>query len=61
MGLPARAGSGMRSRGRAYTREDFENIIIVSRQDGSRVLLKDIARVKTIRGEKERQAAMGEG
>jgi multidrug efflux pump subunit AcrB len=33
----------LRSRGRAYNREDFENIVITSRRDGSRVLLKDIA------------------
>ena len=35
----------LRSRGRAYNQEDFENIVISSRRDGSRVLLKDIARV----------------
>jgi multidrug efflux pump subunit AcrB len=35
----------LRSRGRAYNKEDFENIVITSRGDGSRVLLKDIARV----------------
>ena len=35
----------LRSRGRAYNKEDFENIVVASRSDGSRVLLKDVARV----------------
>jgi len=35
----------LRSRGRAYNKQDFENIVIDSGRDGSRVLLKDIARV----------------
>jgi len=50
--LPAgsiRADSGdiqVRTKGQAYTGLDFENILVRTNADGSRVLLKDIAKIK---------------
>lgn len=35
----------LRTKGRAYTREEFEAITLVSREDGSRLSLADVARV----------------
>lgn len=36
----------LRTKGQAYTEQDFENILIRTNPDGSRVLLKDIADIK---------------
>ncbi|MFC7048325.1 efflux RND transporter permease subunit [Emcibacter nanhaiensis] len=33
------------TRGQAYVQEDFENIVVLRNEDGTRVLLKDVARV----------------
>jgi len=36
----------LRTKGQSYTREEFENLIVRAEQDGARVLLKDVAKVK---------------
>ncbi|WP_417316829.1 efflux RND transporter permease subunit [Emcibacter sp.] len=33
------------TRGQAYVQEDFENIVVLRNEDGTRILLKDVARV----------------
>ena len=35
----------LRTKGQAYTREDFEQIVVISRNDGTRVTLADIATI----------------
>ncbi|MCB1230979.1 MAG: efflux RND transporter permease subunit [Verrucomicrobiae bacterium] len=35
----------LRTKGRAYTKEEFENITLVTREDGTRLSLADVARV----------------
>jgi len=36
----------LRTKGQAYVRDDFEKIVVVTREDGTRLLLSDIANVK---------------
>jgi multidrug efflux pump subunit AcrB len=36
----------LRTRGQAYTKEEFENLIIRAESDGARVLVKDVAKVR---------------
>ena len=36
----------LRARGQAYTGEEFERLVVVTREDGTRVLLGDVARVR---------------
>lgn len=36
----------LRTRGQAYTREEFENLIVRAEENGARVLVKDVAAVK---------------
>lgn len=36
----------LQTRGQAYVREDFENIVVASQADGSELLLKDVAIIK---------------
>jgi len=36
----------LRTRGQAYTREEFENLIVRAEENGARVLVKDVATVK---------------
>lgn len=51
MDLPGgaiRAGSGeilLRAKGQAYSRKDFESIVVMTRGDGTRLLLRDVAEV----------------
>jgi multidrug efflux pump subunit AcrB len=35
----------LRTKGQAYTQRDFEKIVVVTREDGTRVLLSDVAKV----------------